>query len=220
MRWSLLGCVAVMGLVALLVSGLPRISLADSKMDEAQQQEPKQEKSGPEEVQPEEAKEEPKTESQQESGVPAKPAAVEKKLSREERMLKDHPHGKQIGEMLRLHNEARARYNLRPFRMNPRLNQAAQRFAQYMGRTRSFGHYADGRSPGDRMRAEGYPLTSWAENISWTGSQPRAAMGTWMNSGGHRANILSGHDEVGFGLHGEIWVAVFGNAAYDEQEAE
>lgn len=117
--------------------------------------------------------------------------------------------------LLRLHNSARARQGLLPFKENPRLTAAAQRFAEYIHRTGRFSHYADGRSPDQRIAAEGYGTASWAENIAWSQTTPEGAMTTWMNSGGHRGNILSGHVQVGFGNVGTVWVTVFANPAND-----
>ncbi len=169
-------------------------------------------------------KEQPTKEEQTQDEKQPRPVQVEpakqKVLTAEEQILTDHPKGRQFRRMLQLHNSSRARYNLRPFRLNGRLVQAADRFAGIVNRTRSFGHYADGRSPADRMAAEGYQYTSWAENLAWSGSDPNIAMNTWMNSGGHRANILSGHDEVGFGVSGDVWVAVFGNSGQSQSGAE
>ncbi len=45
------------------------------------------------------------------------------------------------------------------------------------------------------IRAVGYPGGYLAENIAWGGGSlgtPRSIVGGWMNSTGHRANILNG----------------------------
>ena len=54
---------------------------------------------------------------------------------------------------------------------------------------------ADGRSFDQRIRATGYLGGYLAENIAWGGGSlgtPRRIVGGWMNSSGHRANILNG----------------------------
>ena len=51
-----------------------------------------------------------------------------------------------------------------------------------------------------------------AENIAWGYSTPSDVMNGWMNSSGHRANILSTNREIGVGyyLPGPYWVQDFG----------
>jgi uncharacterized protein YkwD len=54
--------------------------------------------------------------------------------------------------------------------------------------------------PWDRMRAVGYALAGAAENIAAGYSTPEAVIIGWMNSAGHRANILStNYREIGVG---------------------
>jgi uncharacterized protein YkwD len=61
---------------------------------------------------------------------------------------------------------------------------------------RDFSHVsADGRTFDQRIRAAGYMGGYLAENIGWGGGSlgtPRRIVGAWMNSPGHRANILDG----------------------------
>ncbi len=58
-----------------------------------------------------------------------------------------------------------------------------------------------GDSPWDRMVAAGYTgYSSAGENIAAGYSSPESAMSAWMNSPGHRSNILStGYREIGVG---------------------
>ena len=66
----------------------------------------------------------------------------------------------------------------------------------------------DGSQPAERIRASGYLSSggSWriGENLAWgTGelAPPKAIMAAWMNSAGHRANILQpAYREIGFGV--------------------
>jgi uncharacterized protein YkwD len=66
----------------------------------------------------------------------------------------------------------------------------------------------NGSRPADRIRAAGYLSrgAGWriGENLAWgTGdlSTPRSIMAAWMNSAGHRANILlPAYREIGFGV--------------------
>ncbi len=49
----------------------------------------------------------------------------------------------------------------------------------------------DGRTPAERITAAGYAWNACGENIAAGYATPEAAMQAWMNSSGHRANILS-----------------------------
>ena len=78
----------------------------------------------------------------------------------------------------------------------------------------------DGRSPFDRMRAAGYRGNLMGENIA-AGQRTAAAVETaWMNSPGHRANILNcGYKVIGIGVatrssspYGIYWTQDFGIA--------
>jgi uncharacterized protein YkwD len=64
------------------------------------------------------------------------------------------------------------------------------------------------------MRAEGYSEPG-AENIARGQSHPHAVMQAWMNSPGHRANILGAEfARIGIGVHlgtdGPWWTQNFG----------
>jgi uncharacterized protein YkwD len=106
-------------------------------------------------------------------------------------------------------NAQRESYGLPPLTLNKRLSRAARRHARDMVRRDYFAHDSlGGGTFVDRIRRTGY-LTgarSWTvgENLAWgtdSRSAPRAITTMWMNSPGHRANILSASfREVGIGL--------------------
>jgi len=53
----------------------------------------------------------------------------------------------------------------------------------------------DGSTPATRSSDAGYPGRFIGENIAWgsgSSSTPRMIVSSWMNSPGHRANILDG----------------------------
>jgi uncharacterized protein YkwD len=106
-------------------------------------------------------------------------------------------------------NAQRERYGLPPLRLNKRLSRAARRHARDMVRRDYFSHDSlGGGTFVDRIRRTGYltGVRSWTvgENLAWgtdSRSAPRAITTMWMNSPGHRANILSASfREVGIGL--------------------
>jgi uncharacterized protein YkwD len=109
--------------------------------------------------------------------------------------------------ILCLLNEERAKHGLRPLRENAILEAASQRHSEDMARRHYFEHETpDGRSPGERMRAAGYSVCECyvGENLYWGAGRnapPVEAIEGWMNSPGHRANVLSPEfTEVGIGI--------------------
>ncbi|MDL4815133.1 sigma-70 family RNA polymerase sigma factor [Actinomadura opuntiae] len=95
-------------------------------------------------------------------------------------------------QVVRLVNENRARAGCRPLRVSPALHKAAQAHAQDMASRRALDHRgAGGDDPGDRITAAGFRWSAWAENIAQGQTSPPAVVTAWMNSAGHRANILN-----------------------------
>ena len=119
-------------------------------------------------------------------------------------------------EVVRLVNMARADAGCSPVRVDSRLTTAARLHSEDMARQGYFSHTSlDGRTPWDRIRAQGYPSGS-AENIAAGQKTASAVMTAWMNSPGHRANILACSSRaVGVGVgyggpYGTYWTQDFG----------
>jgi uncharacterized protein YkwD len=101
--------------------------------------------------------------------------------------------------VLCLHNELREAQGLPRLRDNVKLRRAARSHAEDMVASRFFAHTTPGGvSMTDRIRRAGYMRSAgyWSigENLAWgTGSfgTPRGAVQAWMNSTGHRANLLN-----------------------------
>ena len=96
-------------------------------------------------------------------------------------------------------NHERAKHGLRKLRLDKRLSRAARMHSAAMARHSFFSHNSrNGSSFVERIRRSGYlrGARNWSvgENIAW-GSGSRSAVRSiaraWMNSPGHRANILS-----------------------------
>ncbi|HSA48659.1 MAG TPA: CAP domain-containing protein [Yinghuangia sp.] len=120
-------------------------------------------------------------------------------------------------EVIALTNAERARHGLGPLTAEPRLTQAAQAHSADMAARDYFDHSSpDGRQPADRVRAAGYDYSRVAENIAAGQTTPAEVVEGWMNSPGHRANILTPElTQIGIGLaHGgtytTYWTQVFG----------
>jgi len=106
-------------------------------------------------------------------------------------------------------NGERADHGLRPLTENASLAQAALGHSEDMVANSFFAHEGrNGSEIRDRIDATGYIPTSgrWVigENLAWgTGAlaTPKAIVNAWMNSSGHRANILHpDYREIGFGI--------------------
>lgn len=110
-------------------------------------------------------------------------------------------------------NAERAAYGLSPLTLNEALCVGAQRKAQDMHDQGYFSHTSpDYGSPFDMMRSLGITYQTAGENIAMGYSSPAAVVEAWMNSEGHRANILSSaYTAIGIGYvaDGGYWTQWF-----------
>ncbi|QSB17428.1 CAP domain-containing protein [Natronosporangium hydrolyticum] len=119
-------------------------------------------------------------------------------------------------EVTRLTNEQRRNAGCGDVGTDERLRTAARNHSQDMATHDYFSHTGrDGSSPSDRMRAAGYPNPA-GENIAYGYRSPADVMDGWMNSDGHRRNLLNcAHQTIGVGLAFDgngrpYWTQVFG----------
>lgn len=121
--------------------------------------------------------------------------------------------GDQATEVLRLVNLERAAAGCGELRPDPQLAAAAQLHSEDMSANDYMSHTSkDGRSASDRAAAQGYTAFS-GENVAKGYRSAAEVMDGWMNSPGHRANILSCESvAIGVGVSGDAWTQVFGYA--------
>ncbi|MFE1318362.1 CAP domain-containing protein [Kitasatospora phosalacinea] len=118
--------------------------------------------------------------------------------------------------MLELVNSERAKAGCGPLAANAKLATAALRHSEDMAARNFFDHTnPDGAGPQQRIDAVGYAWSGWGENIARGQKDAVAVMDSWMNSSGHRANILNcKFTELGVGVHlgggGPWWTQDFG----------
>ena len=118
-------------------------------------------------------------------------------------------------EVFNLVNQIREENGLPPFVYNGTLAETARAHSQDMVDRNFFNHNnPDGQSPFDRMKANGIRYSMAAENIAAGYPSPEAVVEGWMNSEGHRANILGSCKELGVGLalggsYGYYWTQCF-----------
>ncbi|MCL1468286.1 CAP domain-containing protein [Argonema galeatum A003/A1] len=105
--------------------------------------------------------------------------------------------------VVNLSNSFRAQNGLPPLTMNPQLNASAQAHTTDMALNDYTSHTGlNGSNIGDRALAAGYRSPFVGENIAWGFPTPEAAVNWWMNSPGHRANILNpDYRDIGVGYY-------------------
>ena len=105
--------------------------------------------------------------------------------------------------VLELVNIERARYSLNPLRWCAHLGAAAREHSEDMAAHNDLFHNgSDGSTPWDRMERIGIRFSGTrAENVAAGQQTPEAVVASWMNSEGHRQNILNpGLTYLGVGL--------------------
>lgn len=119
--------------------------------------------------------------------------------------------------VLALVNAERAEAGCAPVTANTQLATSARGHARDMAARNYFSHTSqDGRTLGDRVDASGYRWSGIGENIAKGYADAEQVMEGWMNSSGHRANILNcSYRHLGIGLAtsskgSRYWVQVFG----------
>lgn len=105
-------------------------------------------------------------------------------------------------EVARLVNVERAKYGLAPLTYNWQLARVARYKSQDMATKGYFDHNSPTYgSPFQMMNSFGITFTSAGENIAWGQRTPQEVMNGWMNSPGHRSNILnSSFTQIGVGV--------------------
>jgi hypothetical protein len=125
-------------------------------------------------------------------------SAAEFEISREEQAI------------LELTNAERQKEGAKPFKAERRLFIAARAHSENMARQQSLSHSLDGKQPWDRVEKTGYSFSQLGENVAFNQKTPKAVLKSWMDSPGHRENILNKkYTEIGIGIakaeNGELY---------------
>lgn len=128
----------------------------------------------------------------------------------------DEDASEQAQAVLKIVNQERSKQGLKALVLDKQLNKVAQLKAEDMKKNNYFDHNSPTLgSPFDLMRSQGVSYRTAGENIAAGQQSAQAVMESWMNSSGHRANILNGNYTklgVGFatgGSYGTYWVQEF-----------
>lgn len=105
-----------------------------------------------------------------------------------------------VGGLLAATNQERANNGLGALSLNGALNQAAASKAADMANRDYWSHNTpEGATPWTFVTAAGYSYQMIAENLAYGFADSNSTVAGWMNSPGHRANILNGsYVDVGF----------------------
>ena len=116
-------------------------------------------------------------------------------------------------QVVELVNEIRAQYGLTPLTLNWQLSRVARYKSQDMADNNYFSHNSPTYgSPFQMMKQFGITYRTAGENIASGYSSARAVVTAWMNSEGHRANILNAsYTQIGVGYvaDGHHWTQMF-----------
>ncbi|MER7736225.1 CAP domain-containing protein [Streptomyces erythrochromogenes] len=121
-----------------------------------------------------------------------------------------------VAAVLALVNQERAAAGCQAVTLNAKLTKAAQDHSADMAANSNMSHTgSDGSDPGARITRAGYAWSTYGENVAYGYSTPEKVMEGWMNSPGHRENILNcSFKEIGIGLAqpNSYWTQDFGTA--------
>ena len=116
-------------------------------------------------------------------------------------------------QVIDLINEIRIKNGLSPLTENTALSRCAKAKSQDMHDKRYFSHQSPTYgSPFDMMKQFGITYRTAGENIAMGQTTPQAVVNAWMNSEGHRANILNASfTQIGMGYvaDGHYWTQQF-----------
>ncbi|MBQ7378880.1 MAG: SafA/ExsA family spore coat assembly protein [Clostridia bacterium] len=116
-------------------------------------------------------------------------------------------------EVVRLVNEIRAKNGLGELTYDWELSRVARYKSQDMHDNRYFSHTSPVYgTPFQMIKSFGISYRSAGENIAKGYTTPQAVVNGWMNSSGHRANILNAsftHIGVGYVKDGNYWTQMF-----------
>ncbi|KAK9767226.1 hypothetical protein K7432_003108 [Basidiobolus ranarum] len=121
-----------------------------------------------------------------------------------------------LQKMLELVNQQRQQNGQNPLQLDSRLVQAAQKHTDYQASIGQITHDEPGRPLSTRVSETGFKWTALGENVAMGYTSVEAVMNGWMNSPGHRQNILNPqftHFGSGYVANGNYWTQDFARQA-------
>ncbi|MCG7345247.1 CAP domain-containing protein [Sporosarcina sp. ACRSL] len=115
--------------------------------------------------------------------------------------------------MLDLTNAERQKAGLQPLQIDKNLMNSARQKSTDMATNNYFSHESPTYgSPFDQMKANGVSYRSAAENIAMGQQSAEEVVKAWMESPGHKENILTPnftHIGIGYDANGKYWTQQF-----------
>jgi hypothetical protein len=100
-----------------------------------------------------------------------------------------------------LTNGERKKAGLPALKINPTLTELARDHSAKMAAADKLAHTLDSMTYVQRAKKAGYPYLALGENVAWNQQSPAEVVESWMQSPGHRANILNkDFTEIGVGI--------------------
>ncbi|MUK90716.1 LysM peptidoglycan-binding domain-containing protein [Ornithinibacillus sp. L9] len=114
-------------------------------------------------------------------------------------------------QVAQLVNQERSKNGLSPLQHRADIKNVAEKKAMDLINSNYFSHNSPNYgSPFDMLRTFGISYRTAGENIAKGQKTPEEVMNAWMNSSGHRANILKPEfDSIGVGYYQGAWVQMF-----------
>ncbi|MFC5463361.1 CAP domain-containing protein [Lederbergia graminis] len=116
-------------------------------------------------------------------------------------------------QVIALTNQERAKHGLNALQVDSELSKVAREKSKDMANNHYFSHNSPTYgSPFDMMKQFGITYRTAGENIAMGQRTPQEVVQAWMNSEGHRANILNKnftHIGVGYVADGNYWTQQF-----------
>ncbi|WP_394184177.1 CAP domain-containing protein [Metabacillus halosaccharovorans] len=154
---------------------------------------------------------------QQQKQEPAQPAQPQQQQPAAEAPKKDEPQAQGVSQVAQqvidLTNAERKKNGLPALKADTQLSGVAQKKSEDMQQNNYFSHTSPTYgSPFDMMRDFGVTYKTAGENIAQGQRSAQEVVQAWMNSEGHRKNILSKdftHIGIGYDSNGHHWTQMF-----------
>lgn len=156
---------------------------------------------------------------EEQAEAPAEPAeeTPEPQIETEDQTPQNETSTDELGsfeaQVIELTNQERSKYGLPALQADSELSAVAEEKSADMARNQYFSHTSPTYgSPFDMMKSYGVDYRSAGENIAMGQQTPEQVVNAWMNSEGHRQNILSTsytHIGVGYVENGNYWTQMF-----------
>ncbi|MFG6118833.1 MULTISPECIES: CAP domain-containing protein [Thalassobacillus] len=181
--------------------------------EQPKQEEPAEKEQAPEQpAEKQEASEQP-AEEQQQAPAPQQQEQTQEAPAEEQSAEQNSELSQFEQQVVELTNQERQKQGLEPLKADAELSKVARDKSKDMATNGYFSHNSPTHgSPFDMMKAYGIDYRTAGENIAKGQRSPEEVVNGWMNSEGHRKNIMNPnftHIGVGYVENGNVWTQMF-----------